>query len=144
MSRIEIILSAVAGVILISVLALFIVWKKPKRLKMERYIADWKALQAFCRDKNTWYQALVDADKLLDKALKQRKYKGKRMGERLVAAQRAISNNDSIWAAHNLTKKASPTSPRGLTESKVKAALVAYRQALVDIGALPNGKSRNS
>jgi hypothetical protein len=66
------------------------------------------------------------------------------MGERLVSAQRKLTNNDSIWAAHNLTKKVLDVPNTKLTEAKVRAALVAYRQALIDIGALPNGQSKKS
>jgi hypothetical protein len=121
-----------------------LLWKMPRKLKVDRFRTDWKELQKFCRDKATWSQALIDADNLLDKALKLRRFKGKRMGERLVSAQRKLTNNDSIWAAHNLTKKVLDVPNTKLTEAKVRAALVAYRQALIDIGALPNGQSKKS
>lgn len=144
MTRLGIELTA-SGVVILMVAALLLIqWKMPRRLKVENYLADWRQLQEFCKDKSTWHQALIDADKLLCKALKKRKYKGKRMGERLVAAQRKFSNNDGIWAAHNLSKKVADSPGARLQEAKVKSALIAYRQALIDIGALPNGQSRNS
>src|SRR5438105_3789 len=99
MTRVEIGLIAGGAALVLLVFVLLFVWRKPRRLKVEKYIADWKELQAFCKDRATWHQALIDADKLLDTALRKRKFKGKRMGERLVAAQHILSNNDSIWAA---------------------------------------------
>lgn len=140
----DLILVLVIAVPVLFVLLVLVIWKKPRRLKVDKYRVEWKELQSFCRDRSTWPKALIDADKLLDKALKRRKFRGKRMGERLVAAQRKLTNNDGVWAAHNLTKKVIDNPATRLSEAKVKAALVAYRQALIDIGALPDGQSRNS
>ena len=111
----------------------------PKKLKVEQYIGDWKELQLYRRDKATWPNAIAEADKLLDRALKKRKYKGKRMGERMVSAQRTITNNDQLWFAHNLAKKIVADPALKLKEVEVKTALIGFRQALKDIGALkPN------
>lgn len=108
----------------------------PKRLKSDKFLNDWKELQSLCRDKSTWPRAVQDADKLLDKALKKRKFKGKRMGERMVSAQRKITNNDQLWFAHNLAKKVIADPAMKLKETDVKLALMGFRQALRDIGAL--------
>jgi hypothetical protein len=118
--------------------------KVPKKLKVDKYVDDWKELQAFCRDKKTWPEALKSADTLLDSALKRRKFKGKSMGERLVSAQRTLTNNDAVWFAHNLCKKVTEQSGIRLKEADVKAALVGFRQALKDIGALPSGESKDA
>lgn len=106
-----------------------------RRLKVNRFAASWQELQRFCRDKATWPQAILDADKLVDTALKKRRFKGKTMGERLVAAQNNLSDNDMVWTAHNMAKHviASPDAP--LRERDVKLALIGFRQALKDLGA---------
>ncbi len=106
--------------------------------KTEKFVVTWKELQSYCRDKTMWVHALVEADKLLNKALKKRKFKGKSMGERLVNAQRFITDNDDIWDAHNLVKRLidDPDKVR-LKESDVKETLISYREALKDLGALP-------
>lgn len=130
-----IILLATAGVLLLIVGA--IVYKKlPKKLKVDQFVDDWKTLQGYCRDKATWPKAIEEADRLLDKALKRRKYKGKSMGERMVSAQRIITNNDQLWFAHNLAKKVIADPAMKLKETDVKSALIGFRQALKDIGAL--------
>ncbi|HSX44790.1 MAG TPA: hypothetical protein VLF39_01600 [Candidatus Saccharimonadales bacterium] len=130
-------------ILLAAIVASFVVFrKKPRKLDINQYVAKWKKLQAFCRDKATWPMALTDADKLLDSALRRRRFKGKSMGERLVSAQRTLTNNDGIWFAHNLCKKVLIDNDVRLKEVDVKAALVAYRQALKDLGALPNGQSK--
>lgn len=142
--NLDLLIYSLVAVILISLCALIVIKKKPKKLKVDQYVDKWKLLQSFCRDKATWPEAIIAADKLLDSALKRRKFKGKSMGERLVSAQRAMTNNDSIWFAHNLYKKIVAESETRLKEVDVKAALVAYRQALKDIGALPRDEPKDS
>lgn len=114
--------------------------RRPKKhiRKPEKFATAWKDVQEQLRDKTLWSQALIDADKLLDKALKKRRFRGKSMGERLVNAQRFITDNDDIWDAHNLVKKLidAPDKVR-LKENDVKEALISFREALKDIGALP-------
>ena len=116
----------------------------PKRLKSEYFGSRWKEITLQCRDKKQWPQVLKDADKLLDRALKKRKFKGRSMGERMVSAQRTFTDNDTAWFAHNLHKKITSDPNFKLREKDVKTALVGFRQALRDIGALPDGnKSRD-
>ncbi len=109
----------------------------PKRnLKVSRFLASWQELQGYCKNKATWPQAVLNADKLLDAALKKRRFKGKTMGERLVAAQNNLSDNDMVWTAHNMAKRILDAPP-GITlrERDVKLALIGFRQALKDLGA---------
>ena len=124
----------------------FILRKPKKRIrKQDKFIKSWQELQAKLKDKDMWVRALIDADKLLDKALKKRRFKGKSMGERLVNAQRFITDNDDIWDAHNLVKKLidSPDKVR-LKEQDVKEALISFREAMKDIGALPRPEEKSN
>jgi hypothetical protein len=111
---------------------------KKRIKKTDKFVARWREIQGYCRDKASWANALIEADKLLDSALKKRRFKGKSMGERMVAAQRFITDNDDIWDAHNLVKKltANPDKVR-LRESDVKEALLSFKLALKDLGAFP-------
>jgi hypothetical protein len=133
----ETIVLIVGGVVLGGFSLVVVAVRMPKRLKNDYFVAQWKELQALCRDKKSWPKALEDADKLLDRALKKRKFKGRRMGERLVSAQRILTDNDNVWFAHNLYKKVASDQKFKLKESDVKDALIGFRQALRDLGALP-------
>lgn len=130
-----------------TVIGLFIIRRKPRKrpIKTEYFETEWRELQMFCRSKDTWPDALLLADKLLDKALKKRRFKGKRMGERLVSAQRYITDNDDVWDAHNLVKKlVEKNGEMPLKETQVKEALISFRLALIDLEALPRVKPRDS
>ena len=96
----------------------------------------WLELQRYCANRETWPLAVLSADKLLEEALKKRGMKGKSMGERLAGAQHDLTNNDSVWYAHNLAKKLADKANFKLREADVKKALVGVRQALRDLGAL--------
>jgi hypothetical protein len=131
-------LAIAAGVLLI-LLVLGTGWllrRKPKHLNQVYYQERWQTLQKLCKDKSTWPLAVIDADKLLDDALKKSKYKGKTMGERLVAAQRDINSNDEVWFGHKLRNRLVHESNVKLSERDVKDALLGIRSALKDLGAL--------
>lgn len=138
----ESVVLVVTATLLVIIIISAIYRRLPKRLKSDRFNEQWKQLQLLCRDKATWPQALTEADKLFDSALKKRKFKGKTMGERMVSAQRILSDNDGIWFAHNLYKKVIAEEIKRLKEADVKEALVAYRQALRDVGALKSDQSK--
>ncbi len=129
------------AIALATIVVAAVVFKRlPKKINKSKFVHDWREIQGLCRDKSRWIEALAHADELLYKALRRRKFKGKSMGEKLVSAQRLFSNNDSVWTAHNLHKRLVAKPGSRLQEGTVKKALVAYRQALIDLGALPNGK----
>src|SRR4051794_29200259 len=73
--------------------------KMPKRLDHNYYEEHWAELLARVKTPDGMALAVIDADKLLDQALKSHRFRGKTMGERLVAAQRTLSDNDAVWYA---------------------------------------------
>ena len=79
----------------------------PRRrtLKTKKFDQRWQALQQYCASRKTWPQAVTEADNLLCEALKKRGYKGKTTGERLVAAQHELSDNEAAWFGHKLRQK---------------------------------------
>ena len=110
--------------------------RRPRTLNTEYYEQKWQHLQKLLKDSTTWPLAIIDADKLLDQALKQRRYKGKTMGERLVAAQRDIQYNDDVWFGHKLRNKLVHEHDIKLKQRDVRDALLGIKRALKDLGAL--------
>lgn len=133
----------VAIAVFVVIVATLLFYRRPRKLKVDHYQAKWVELQKLCRDKKTWADAIINADHLLDEALKKKHYTGKSMGERLVAAQRIFSDNDSVWYGHKLKNKLEIEPAIKLREKEVKEALLGIRQALKDMGALPDGRSKN-
>jgi hypothetical protein len=82
--------------------------------------------------------AVVEADRLLDKVLKKKKYKGKTYGERLVSAQHELTLNEEVWFSHKFAQKLIEDNPdvRTLKKKDIIRALAGFRAALRDLGAL--------
>jgi hypothetical protein len=110
--------------------------RRKRKLKVDKFTKRWKALQVHCANRKTWPQAIIEADNLLDDALKKARFKGKTTGERLVAAQHDLTSNDTVWFGHKLRKTIASQDVRKLKKADVLEALGGFRQALRDLGAL--------
>lgn len=132
----ELIVGILVGLIIIIVVGLLTHKKRPRRVKTNQYVAQWKEIQKLCPDKASWAQAITEADDMLDDVLKKKRLKGGSMGERLVEAQKLLTDNDSVWYAHKLRKKIDENPDLKLKKNDVKDALVGIRLALKDLGAL--------
>lgn len=110
--------------------------RRSKKLKVRQFTERWQELQKKCASRKTWPEALIEADALLDKALKQRHYKGKTTGERLVAAQHDLTANGKVWFSHKFCQQMKDVDVRTLKKKQVAQALAGFREALRDLGAL--------
>lgn len=137
MNKIAVIIIAV--IVVLAVVGLFIRLSR-RRVKPDQFKQKWLDLQKFCASKETWPLAIITADKLLDEALRKKRFKGKSMGERLVAAQKQLTDNDGVWYAHNIAKKLLDEAAIRLKQADVKKSLVGYRQALRDLGVMKDDK----
>ncbi len=112
--------------------------RRPRKLNQIHFTERWKELQAYCASRKTWPQAVIEGDALLDEALKRSRFKGKTTGERLVAAQHHLTDNEQVWLGHKLCNRLSQEEidVRTLKKLEVASALTGFRQALRDLGAL--------
>lgn len=130
-------LTAIGAVAIAMLIALFFVLRKfPKRIKASHYVKKWREIQKLCANKDDWPHAVVHADMLLDEVMKKKKIGGKTTGERMVNAQGKFSANDSVWNAHKLANSIRQEAEKSISENTVKDTLVAFRQALRDLGAI--------
>lgn len=128
---------AIAGFGLVVLGLITFVAKRPRKDLDRTYFQNkWKELQKGLNKPDSWAMAIIQADNLLDEALKKRRFKGKTMGERLVSAQRILSSNDTVWFAHKLRNKLVHEVDVKLDKKEVQKALMGLRQALRDLGAL--------
>lgn len=79
-----------------------------------------------------WQVAIIQADKLLDRALKERGFSGETMGERLKSSHAG----DKIWAAHKVRNRIAHESDVKLNAIVVNQALRGFKQGLKNVGAL--------
>lgn len=124
-----------AGLALLGIIT-FVARRPKKELDRAYFNNKWKELQKGLNKPEAWPMAIIQADNLLDEALKKSRYKGKTMGERLVAAQRSLSDNDSVWFGHKLRNKLVHEVDVPISKKEVQKSLMGIRQALRDLGAL--------
>lgn len=128
------------GVLIIAIL-LFVILaltrRVPKSLNQEKYQCDWLAIeQSLTSDNGTWQLAVMNADKLLDRALKERGFKGTTMGERMTSASRTFTKREAVWAAHKLRNRLAHEDSVRLNLKITKQALTSFKHALKDLEAL--------
>lgn len=110
----------------------------PRQLKKDYYRSQWLTIEAqLQRDQPHGYTVcLLNADKLLDKALKERSISGNTMGERMKSYQAKWTNAQNVWDAHKIRNKIAHETDVTVTYDQAKRALAAFRQGLKDVGAL--------
>lgn len=109
--------------------------KFQKKLDQDYFLNKWGELLLRVRSPEGMILAVIDADKLLDEALKKLNFRGKTMGERLVAAQRSLSDNDAVWYAHKLRNRLVHETDVKLKKSEAQTALAGFKKGLNDLGA---------
>jgi len=109
-----------------------------KHLNKDVFRSDWlKIEQQVDRDNQSSYHlAVLNADKLVDKALKQKGFVGTTMGERMKAAKETWSSANNIWSAHKLRNQIAHETDVRVSYDATKSALHSFKQALKDLGAI--------
>jgi len=106
-------------------------------LDPEKYRSRWLAItQGANTSPDSWQFAIMNADKLLDTALKERGIAGTTMGERLKNSGSHLRNIDGVWRAHKLRNRIAHDDSVAVTKRQANDALKIFKQALTDLGAL--------
>ena len=134
------ILGLVAAAVIIAAVLFAVIRFMPHSsgLDREKYQSRWLEIEQHLDMNNTssQYMAILNADKLLDQALKDSGTRGETMGQRLKARQSAWSNANAVWAAHKMRNQIAHEEHVVLNEMAVRRALASFKQALKDLGAM--------
>lgn len=131
-------LASVLAIGIVLIIVLVITQQSGKQLNRADFQARWMTIErTFDTTQPTSYQvAIFEADKLLDKALRERRFSGNTMGERMKSAKDVWKNANNIWTAHKIRNRLAHETDVKLTAPVVKRALSAYKQGLKDMGAI--------
>ena len=112
--------------------------KSTKHLDVDRYREKWLAIEQQLRKDvpSSYHLVVLNADKLLDQALKERGTKGETMGERMKNTAGLFSNRNNIWSAHKLRNQIAHETDVHVSYDAARQALAGFKQALKDIGAI--------
>jgi hypothetical protein len=125
----------VVGAILFAVITF---GKRASTLDVDKYRVKWLAIeQSLVRDNAASYHlAILNADKLVDQAMRERGFRGDTMGERLKATRGHLTNRDSIWFAHKLRNRIAHEPDVHISLGQTTKALSGFKRALKDLGAI--------
>jgi hypothetical protein len=112
--------------------------RESPQLNRDKYQAQWLSIEnSLSRDNEAAsHMAVLNADKLLDQALRDRRYKGEKMADRMKSAKSVWHNENHVWAAHKLRNQLAHEASVQVSYDTVLRALSAYKQALKDLGAI--------
>lgn len=107
-------------------------------LNKEKYRTAWLEIENnITKDNNSSYQfAILSADKLLDKALKESGIPGDTMGDRLKQSDRLLQDINGVWAAHKMRNRIAHEVGGNINKVVAKRMLAIYKNALKDLGAI--------
>lgn len=129
---------AVIAVGLLVLVAIFLTGKRSYTFDVEAYQTRWLKIEngLVKDDPRTYNMAVLNADKLLDRALHEMGIPGKTMGERLKRIGDKIPNINAVWQAHKLRNNIAHETDFEVGYNQASHALSIFKQALKDLGAI--------
>lgn len=112
--------------------------KHGSSLDVEKYRVKWLTIeQSIVKDQEaSYHMAILNADKLVDQALRDRRYPGNTMGDRLKSTRGNLSRRDDLWSAHKLRNRIAHETDVRVNYNQARRALSAFKQTLKDLGAI--------
>lgn len=107
-------------------------------LNREQYQAEWLKIENSIRrgNINSYRLAILDADSLLDKALKDCGVAGETMGERLKNSNKNFANINQVWTAHKLRNHLAHNADARVNEMVLRRAVAIFKKSLRELGAI--------
>ena len=118
-------------------LAIKLTGRRTHKFNLEEYQTRFLRIKNNLNKENpsTWSMAIINGDKLLDRAMSEMGAPGKTMGERLKKIGDKFSDKNAVWRAHKL-RNAIAHEDIEISYRQAATALAVYRQALKDLGAI--------
>ena len=131
----------IVGVLIVGILLVAVIMLTKKggvQLDVDKYRLRWLAIEKQLRsdEPSSAHLCVLNADKLLDQALKERGVKGETMGERMKNTRDSWSNPNAVWTAHKLRNQIAHEADVRVSYDDARRALSNFKQALKDIGAI--------
>jgi len=108
---------------------------KSNRSDVVRNRQNWQRVKSIASGSEPQY-AIIEADKVFDQALKQRRFKGETMGDRLRSAKPSIKNINDVWSAHKLRNKLVHETDAKISKKELSSAIASFEKGLRNLGAL--------
>jgi len=130
-----------AGILVFAGIMLFVMFRlhsHSSQLNVEKYRRKWLEIEQLLKkdDQRSCQFAIIEADKLLDIAMKEKGIRGDTMGDRLKAAKDNWSDRNSVWTAHKLRNQIVHEADVNVGYDNARRAVASFKKALKDMGAI--------
>ena len=118
--------------------AILLTGKRSYAFNKENYQARFLAIENNLKKDNpsSYSLAIIEGDKLLDRALHEMGTQGKTTGDRLKKASSKFTEVNSVWRAHKFRNAVAHDTDFEVSYQQAKNILAVYKQALKDLGAI--------
>ena len=119
-------------------MAVLLTGKRGHHFNTEVYQTRFLAIENKLKQDNpaSFMTTVIEADKLLDKALVEAGAPGKTMGDRLKRFGSRFGDLNGVWRAHKLRNAIAHEPDLEVSYKQAANALAIYKQALKDLGAI--------
>lgn len=109
-----------------------------RKMDVEKYRVKYLSIENHLKrdEPSSYHMAILNADKLVDEALRDRGFRGETMGERMKNAAQIFSDRNGIWTAHKLRNQIAHEVDVHISYEQARHALINFKRALKDLGAI--------
>lgn len=130
-----------AAILIVACIVLWLMFRMHQgsnELNVEKYRKRWLEIEQMVHksDQRACQFAIIEADKMLDIAMKESGVKGETMGERLKITGDKLSDKNAVWSAHKLRNQIVHESDVTISYDNTRRALASFKKALKDMGAI--------
>lgn len=128
----------IIGAVLFALISRISAKKYSKTLNIDQYRVKYLEIEnRFRRDDDSSYHlAILNADKLVDQALRESGIDGETMGERLKNCSTKFSDLNGLWSAHKLRNRIAHESDVIVTYDEAMYAMNSFKKALKELRAI--------
>lgn len=119
-------------------IAILLTGKRGYHFNIEVYQTKFLAIENRLKQDNpaTFMTTIIEADKLLDKALVEMGVPGRTMGDRLKRSGDKFEDINAVWRVHKLRNAIAHETDLEIGYKQALNALAIYKQALKNLGAI--------
>ncbi len=129
---------AIVAVALLALVAMVLSGKRRHEFDKQEYQLRWLKIENGLDkdDPRSYNYAILEADKLLDRAFIEMGIPGQGMGDRLKKLGDRMPDLNKVWYVHKLRNQIAHESDFQVEYNQARQALAVFRQALKNIGAI--------
>ena len=129
---------AIIAIALLALVAMVLGGKHRHAFDKQEYQTRWLKIENGLDqdDPRSYNFSILEADKLLDRALNEMGVPGKSMGDKLKKLGERMPNLQDVWHAHKLRNQIVHESDFSVSYNQARHALTIFRQALKNLGAI--------